>query len=62
MAYLGKISAVLTANTRDFTRQIGGARRELQNFAQQARGIQFNLDRRALDQTLTGLQWFQRML
>lgn len=62
MAYLGRISAVLTASTRDFTREIGTARRELQNFAQQARGIQLNLDTRALNGTLTNLQRFRRTL
>lgn len=62
MAYLGRISAVLTANTRDFTRQIGTARRELQGFASQARGIQLNLDNRALNGTLTNLQRFRRTL
>lgn len=62
MAYLGRISAVLTANTRDFTRQIGTARRELQDFARQARGTQLNLDNRALNGTLTNLQRFQRTL
>lgn len=62
MAYLGRISAVLTANTRDFTRQIGTARRELQGFANQARGIQLNLDNRALSGTLTNLQRFRRTL
>lgn len=62
MAYLGRISAVLTASTRDFTREIGTARRELQNFAQQARGVQFNLDNRALNGTLTNLQRFRRTL
>ena len=62
MALLGRISAVLTANTQDFTRQIGTARRELQNFAQQARGVQFNLNTRALDGTLTQLQRFQRTI
>jgi hypothetical protein len=62
MALLGKISAVLTANTQDFSRQIGTARRELNQFAQQARGLQFNLDNRALNGTLTQLQRFQRTL
>jgi hypothetical protein len=62
MALLGKISAVLTANTQDFTRRIGESRRELQDFARQARGIQFNLNTRALDGTLTQLQRFQRTL
>jgi hypothetical protein len=62
MALLGKISAVLTANTQDFTRRIGESRRELQDFARQARGVQFNLNTRALDGTLTQLQRFQRTL
>jgi hypothetical protein len=62
MALLGKISAVLTANTQDFTRRIGESRRELQDFARQARGIQFNLNTQALDGTLTRLQRFQRTL
>lgn len=62
MALLGKISAVLTANTQDFSRQIGTARRELNQFAQQARGLQFNLDNRALNNTLTQLQRFQRTI
>ena len=62
MALLGKISAVLTANTQDFTRRIGESRRELQDFARQARGVQFNLNTRALDGTLTQLQRFQRLL
>ena len=62
MALLGRISAVLTANTQDFTRQIGTARREIQDFARQARGVQFNLNTRSLDGTLTQLQRFQRTL
>lgn len=62
MAFLGKISAVISANTQDFTRNIGTAKRELQSFAQQTRGMQMNLDDRALNKTLTGLQRFQRQL
>lgn len=62
MALLGRISAVLTANTQDFTRQIGTARREIQDFARQARGVQFNLNTRSLDGTLTQLQRFQRTI
>lgn len=62
MAYLGRISAVLTAQTRDFSRPIGEARRELQNFAQQARGVKFNLDNRALNGVLTDLQRINRTI
>lgn len=62
MALLGKISAVLTANTQDFSRNLGVARRELNAFAQQARGLQLNLDNRALNQTLTQLQRAQRTI
>lgn len=62
MAYLGRISAVLTANTRDFTREIETAGRGLRAFAQQARGLELNLNTRALDQTLTKVQLFQRQL
>lgn len=62
MAYLGRISAVLTANTTAFRREIGDSRRELLNFARQARGTQFNLDNRALNGTLTNLQRFRAEL
>jgi len=62
MAYLGRISAVLTANVADFTRGIGDARREIQSFAQSARNIEVRLNTRALDESLTRLQRFTRTL
>jgi hypothetical protein len=62
MALLGKISAVLTANTQDFTRQIGTAKRELTDFARTVNGIRLNLDNKALNGTLTQLQRFQRTI
>jgi len=62
MALLGRISAVLTANTQSFTREIGGARREILDFARQVNGIRLNLDNRALNGTLTNLQRFERTL
>lgn len=60
MALLGRISAVLTANTQDFTRPLATATADLRRFAQQARGLSFNLDDRALSRTLTRVQEFQR--
>lgn len=62
MALLGRISAVLTANTQDFTRQIGTARREILDFSRTVNGIRLNLDNRALNGTLTNLQRFERTL
>jgi hypothetical protein len=60
MALLGKISAVLSANTQDFTRNLGTAKKELSDFAKRVRGIELNINTRALDGTLTKLQKFQR--
>jgi hypothetical protein len=62
MALLGRISAVLTANTQDFTRPLATATQDLRRFAQQARGLSFNLDDRALTRTLTRVQDFQRRI
>lgn len=62
MAFLGKISAVLSANTQDFTRNIGTAKKELNDFAKRVSGVQLNLNTRALDGTLTKLQKFQRTI
>lgn len=60
MALLGKISAVLTASTADFTRKIGLAKNDLASFQKRVSGIQLNLNTRALDGTLTKLQKFKR--
>lgn len=60
MAYLGKISAVIAANTQDFTRNIGLAKKELGDFAKKVQGLQLNLNTNALDKTLTKTQRFQR--
>lgn len=60
MAYLGKISAVIAANTQDFTKNIGLAKKELTDFSKKVQGIRLNLDTNALDKTLTRLQKFQR--
>jgi hypothetical protein len=62
MAYLGKISAVLAANTQDFTRGIRAAGQELQRFQKQASGLRLNLDSNALDKTLTHLQRFEKTI
>lgn len=62
MAYLGKISAVLAANTQDFTRGLREAGQELQRFQKQASGLRLNLDSNALDKTLTNLQRFQKTI
>jgi hypothetical protein len=62
MAYLGKISAVLAANTQDFTRGLREAGQELQRFQRQTSGIRLNLDSNALDRTLTNLQRFERTI
>lgn len=59
MAFLGKISAVVAANTSDFSRNIRNAKRDLMNFAASMRGIEFNLNTSALDKTLTKVQQFQ---
>lgn len=59
MAFLGKISAVVAANTSDFSRNIKNAKRDLMNFAASMRGIEFNLNTSALDKTLTKVQQFQ---
>jgi hypothetical protein len=60
MALLGKISAVLTASTADFTRKIGLAKSDLADFQKRVSGIRLNLNTRALDGTLTKLQKFKR--
>lgn len=62
MAYLGKISAVLSANTQDFTRGLREAGQELQRFQKQAGGLRLNLDSNALDKTLTHLQRFEKTI
>jgi hypothetical protein len=62
MAYLGKISAVLAANTQDFTRGLREAGQELQRFQKQAGGLRLNLDSNALDKTLTSLQRFEKTI
>ena len=64
--YLGKISAVVTANTTDFTRNIGAAREEIERFARSTRSsvnsYKLNFDTTTLDRTLTKLQLFRRTL
>lgn len=62
MAYLGKISAVISANTTDFTRAIGNAKSELEGLRRRVDGYRLNLDTAALDKTLTKLQLFRRTL
>lgn len=62
MAYLGKISAVLAANTQDFTRGLREAGQELARFQKQASGLRLNLDSNALDKTLTSLQRFEKTI
>jgi hypothetical protein len=62
MAYLGKISAVLSANTQDFTRGLREAGQELSRFQKQASGLRVNLDSNALDKTLTNLQRFEKTI
>jgi hypothetical protein len=62
MALLGKISAVVTANTTDFTRKIGDVKSELEGLKRRADGYRLNLDTNALDKTLTKLQLFRRTL
>jgi hypothetical protein len=62
MAYLGKISAVLAANTQDFTRGLREAGQELSRFQKQASGLRVNLDSNALDKTLTNLQRFEKTI
>lgn len=63
-AYLGKISAVISANTQDFTRAMGTTRRELDDFEKNVKkklqGFQLNLDVGSFDKTLTKLQLFRR--
>jgi hypothetical protein len=64
--YLGRISAVVTANTTDFTRNIGAAREEMERFARSTRSsvnsYRLNFDTATLDRTLTKLQLFRRTL
>lgn len=62
MAFLGKISAVVTANTTDFTKKIEGTKQELMSLKRQLSGYQLNLNSRSLDGTLTKLQKFNRAL
>lgn len=62
MALLGKISAVVTANTTDFTRKIGDMKSELNDLNRKVQGYRLNLDTAALDKTLTKLQLFRRTL
>lgn len=59
MAYLGKISAVVSANTKDFSKNIGAAKKQVQDFAKSMRGVELNLNTNALDKTLTKTQQFQ---
>lgn len=59
---LGKISAVLTASTADFTRKIGSAKEDLKSLEKRVSGIRLNLDTRALDGTLTRMQKLKRTL
>lgn len=63
-AYLGKISAVISANTQDFTRAMGTTRKELDDFEKNVKkklqGFQLNLDVGSFDKTLTKLQLFRR--
>lgn len=58
--YLGKISAVISANTQDFTRNIGTSKKELDAFQRKLNGIRLNLDVSSFDKTLTKLQLLQR--
>lgn len=62
MALLGKISAVVTANTTDFTRKIGDMKSELNDLNRKVQGYRLNLETSALDKTLTKLQLFRRTL
>lgn len=59
MAFLGKISAVVAANTSDFSRNIKNAKKDLNNFAASMRGVQLKLDTQSLSGTLTKVQQFQ---
>ena len=59
MAFLGKISAVVSANTRDFSKAIGNAERDIKRFAKSMQMVELNLGGRELDKTLTKLQQFQ---
>jgi len=59
-AYLGKISAVIAANTQDFTRKLSTAKQDVEDFKRRLNGIRMNLDMSALDRTLTALQRMQR--
>lgn len=62
MALLGKISAVVTANTADFTRKIGDMKSELNDLNRKVQGYRLNLETSSLDKTLTKLQLFRRTL
>lgn len=62
MAFLGKISAVLTANTQDFTRNVREAGKDLEAFRKQTAGFQLNLNTDSLNKTLTKVQLFQRQV
>lgn len=59
MAFLGKISAVVSANTRDFSKAIGSAERDIKRFAKSMQMVELNLGGRELDKTLTKVQQFQ---
>ena len=59
MAFLGKISAVVSANTRDFSKAIGNAERDIKRFAKSMQMVELNLGGRELDKTLTKVQQFQ---
>ena len=61
MAFLGKISAVVSANTRDFSKAIGNAERDIKRFAKSMQMVELNLGGE-LDKTLTKLQQFQARL
>jgi hypothetical protein len=59
VAFLGKISAVVSANTRDFSKAIGNAERDIKRFAKSMQMVELNLGGRELDKTLTKVQQFQ---
>lgn len=62
MAFLGKISAVVTANTTDFTKKIEGTSKQILDLKRKVGGFQLNLNTKSLDGTLTQLQRFNRTL
>ena len=62
MAFLGKISAVVTANTTDFTKKIEETSKQVLSLKKKLDGYQLNLNTKSLDGTLTQLQKFNRTL